>query len=58
MLIYSILGEVVPEKTVSPATREDAGGLSTGGGSAVREAGRSLPQALDIKLVVKPDEEY
>lgn len=56
MLISSIVGEVVPVKVVSPAKRDDAGGLSRGGGSAVREAGRSAPQALDIKLVVKPDE--
>ena len=56
MLISSIVGEVVPENVVSPAKREDAGGLSRGGGSDVREAGRSPPQATDTKLVVKPDE--
>lgn len=58
MLTYCIVGEVVPEKMASPATREDAGGLSRGGGSAVREAGRSSPQALEVNLVVKPDEAY
>lgn len=55
MLISSIVGEVVPENVVSPTNREDAGGLSRGAGSDVREAGRSLPHPPDMKLVVKPD---
>ncbi len=41
---------------VSSAKREGAGELSRGGGSAVREAGRS-PHPPGTKLVVKPDKE-
>ena len=41
---------------VSSAKREGAGELSRGGGSDVREAGRS-PHPPGTKLVVKPDKE-
>ena len=56
MLISSTVGVVVPEKIVSPASSEDAGGCVRGGGSNVKEAGRSPPPEPDLTLVVKPDE--
>lgn len=58
MLTYSTVGVVVPGNTVNPAKREDAGVLSSGGGSEVKEAGRSAPQMLDVRLLVKLDKLY
>ena len=54
--MYSAVGDVIRENLASPATRAEAGGLSRSGGSDVREAGRSPPQAPGVTLVVKPDE--
>ena len=56
VLISSIVGVVVPEKIVNPASREDAGGEMRGAGSDVEVGGPPLT-LVDIKLVKKSYEE-